>query len=59
MSLKRVAEIKAAAAASFARIDALIEAVGRSLDAIEATLRSCGVIDKALPLREHHRRTLQ
>jgi hypothetical protein len=59
MPLKRVAEIKAAAAASLARIDALIGAIERSLDVIEAKLRNCGVVEKARTLREHHRRTLQ
>jgi hypothetical protein len=59
MPLNRVAEIKAAAAASLARLDILIAAIERSLDVIEAKLRSCSVVEKALTLREQHRRTLQ
>jgi hypothetical protein len=59
MPLKRLAEIKAATAASLTRIDLLIEAIGRSLDVIEARLRSCAVTGQALTLREHQRRTLQ
>ena len=59
MPLKRVAEIKAAAVASLARIDALIWAIGRSLDVIEARLMSCAVIEKAMTPREPYRRTLQ
>lgn len=59
MPLKRLAEIKAATAASLTRIDFLVEAIGRSLDVIEARLKSCVAIRKALTLREHQRRTLQ
>jgi|RhiMetdeSRZDD1v2_1073273.scaffolds.fasta_scaffold2967079_2 hypothetical protein len=59
MPLKRVAEIKAASAASLARIESLIADIERSLDVIEAKLKGCGIIRKALALRERQKRTLQ
>jgi hypothetical protein len=59
MSLQRVAEIKAASAASLARLDALIAEIERSLDIIEGRLKNCKILRKALTLREHQRRALQ
>jgi hypothetical protein len=59
MRLKRVAEIKAANAASLARMDSLIAEIGRSLDIIEDRLKRCTVLRKALAIRERQRQTLQ
>jgi hypothetical protein len=59
MPLKRVAEIKAANAAALARMELLIVEIERTLDVIEARLKRCTVLRKALAIRERRRRTLQ
>jgi hypothetical protein len=59
MPLKRVAEIKAAHAASLARIESLVAKIERSLNVIEDRLKRCTVLRKALAIRERQGRTLQ
>jgi hypothetical protein len=59
MPLERVAEIKAASAASLASLDALIAEIERSLDVIEGRLKNCTLLRKALAVRERQRRALQ
>jgi hypothetical protein len=59
LPLKRVAEIKAAPAASLVRFDTLIAEIERSLDVIEDKLKDCKILPKALANRERQGRALQ
>jgi hypothetical protein len=59
MPFRRVAETKAESAASIARLESIVAEIERSLDVIEAKLKSCRTMRMALSLRERTRRTLQ
>jgi hypothetical protein len=59
MPLRRVAETRAAAAASIARIDVLIIGMERSLDAIEARLKRLTVIRKAASIQDRSSHTVR